>query len=75
MTLLPEPQKPDSPKDNSVEFSNVSFRYDGAEADAINGVSFKVQPGETVALVGPSGGGKTTAAGLFPASGTYPEVK
>ena len=65
MRPLPDAQKPETPSDNSVEFENVSFRYDGAEADAVNGVSFKVQPGETVALVGPSGGGKTTVAGLI----------
>lgn len=62
---LPDAQKSVSPKDNSVEFDNVSFRYSGAETDAISGVSFKVQPGETVAFVGPSGGGKTTVAGLI----------
>lgn len=62
---LPDAQKNESPRDNSVEFKNVSFRYSGAESDAIRDVSFKVQPGETVALVGPSGGGKTTAAGLI----------
>lgn len=62
---LPDAQKNESPRDNSVEFKNVSFRYSSAETDAIREVSFKVQPGETVALVGPSGGGKTTAAGLI----------
>lgn len=62
---LPDAQKNESPRDNSVEFKNVFFRYSGAESDAIRDVSFKVQPGETVALVGPSGGGKTTAAGLI----------
>lgn len=62
---LPDAQKNESPRDNSVEFKNVSFRYSGAESDAIRDISFKVQPGETVALVGPSGGGKTTAAGLI----------
>lgn len=62
---LPDAKNPQHPKDNSVEFQNVSFRYSGTETDAIRNVSFKVQPGETVALVGPSGGGKTTAAGLI----------
>ena len=57
MKPLPDAQKPESPKDNSVEFKNVSFRYNGAETNALEDVSFKVQPGETVALVGPSGGG------------------
>ena len=65
MKPLPDAQKPEAPRDNSVDFENVSFRYSGAEANAINNISFKVQPGETIALVGPSGGGKTTAAGLI----------
>ena len=57
---------PQVPKDNSVEFRDVSFTYTGAEIPAIDHVSFKVEPGQTVALVGPSGGGKTTAASLIP---------
>ena len=62
---LPDAPKTESPKDNSVEFKNVSFRYSKAKNDAIRNVSFKVHPHETVALVGPSGGGKSTAAGLI----------
>ena len=58
--------KPRTPKDNSVEFRDVSFTYEGAELPALDHVSFKVAPGQTVALVGPSGGGKTTAASLIP---------
>lgn len=65
MKPLPDAVKNEKPKDNSVEFKNVSFRYSGAETDALQDVSFKVQSGETIALVGPSGGGKTTAAGLI----------
>lgn len=57
---------PKEPKDNSVEFRDVCFTYDGAELPALDHVSFRVEPGETVALVGPSGGGKTTAASLIP---------
>ncbi len=57
---------PKTPKDNSVEFRDVSFTYDGAELPALDHVSFRVEPGQTVALVGPSGGGKTTAASLIP---------
>ena len=57
---------PQTPKDNSVEFKNVCFTYDGAELPALDRVSFRVEPGQTVALVGPSGGGKTTAASLIP---------
>ncbi|MBR4550230.1 MAG: ATP-binding cassette domain-containing protein, partial [Oscillospiraceae bacterium] len=57
---------PIAPKDNSVTFRDVSFTYDGAELPALEAVSFRVEPGQTVALVGPSGGGKTTAASLIP---------
>ncbi len=63
LTITDHPQVP---KDNSVEFKDVSFTYTGAEIPAIDHVSFKVEPGQTVALVGPSGGGKTTAASLIP---------
>ena len=57
---------PIAPKDNSVTFRDVSFTYDGAQLPALDHVSFRVEPGQTVALVGPSGGGKTTAACLIP---------
>ena len=57
---------PQVPKDNSVAFRDVSFTYDGAEIPALDHISFSVEPGQTVALVGPSGGGKTTAASLIP---------
>ncbi len=65
MKPLPDSRVPELPKDNSVEFKNVYFRYRGAKSDALRDISFTVAPGETVALVGPSGGGKTTAAELI----------
>lgn len=61
---LPEPSAPQTPKDNSVTFENVTFAYEGADRNAIDDITLDVKAGETVALVGPSGGGKTTAAGL-----------
>lgn len=47
-----------------IEFKNVSFAYDGAAQNAVDNLSFSVEGGETVALVGASGGGKTTIARL-----------
>ena len=55
---------PKHPKDSSVVLEDVHFSYDGA-TDVIKGVSMQVQPGQTVALVGPSGGGKSTLASLM----------
>ena len=60
------PECPKAPQGSRVEFQDVSFAYDGAEMPALDQVSFTVEPGQTVALVGPSGGGKTTAASLIP---------
>ena len=63
---LKAPERPRTPQGSRVEFRDVSFTYDGAETPALSHVSFTVAPGQTVALVGPSGGGKTTAASLIP---------
>ena len=63
---LKAPEHPQVPRGNRVEFKDVSFTYDGAETPALSHVSFTAEPGQTVALVGPSGGGKTTAASLIP---------
>ena len=48
----------------ALEFRNLSFRYAGANDFALRDISFKIEPGQTVALVGASGGGKSTLAGL-----------
>jgi subfamily B ATP-binding cassette protein MsbA len=47
-------------------FEGVGFRYAGSERAALRGIDLSVSPGETVALVGPSGGGKTSLANLIP---------
>ena len=60
------PECPKAPQGSRVEFQDVSFAYDGTETPALSHVSFTAEPGQTVALVGPSGGGKTTAASLIP---------
>lgn len=64
--LLKIADDPQLPQDNSVTFKDVTFFYDGSEIPALEHVSFQVLPGQTTAFVGPSGGGKTTAASLIP---------
>ena len=54
---------PQHPKDSSVTLQDVHFSYDG-KTEVIKGVSLEIQPGQTVAFVGPSGGGKTTVSRL-----------
>lgn len=61
---VPESQCPRHPEDGSITLTDVHFSYDG-KTDVIKGVSLQVQPGQTVALVGPSGGGKSTLASLI----------
>ena len=63
LEIAKNPQKPNG---KSVEFKNVSFTYEGAQVPALDRVSFIAESGKTIALVGPSGGGKTTAASLIP---------
>ena len=61
---VPENDHPRHPKDASVSLKDVHFSYDG-KTDVIKGVSLEIQPGQTVAFVGPSGGGKSTLANLI----------
>ena len=51
------------PKDNGITLEHVSYSYDG-EKNALDDVSLSIKPGQTVALVGSSGGGKTTLANI-----------
>ncbi len=64
--VISAPAVPRSPQGNAIRFADVSFTYEGSDVPALDRVSFDVPAGATVALVGPSGGGKTTAASLVP---------
>ena len=63
---LSAPEDPAHPRGNDVRFEDVSFTYEGAASPAVDHVSFNVPSGTTLALVGPSGGGKSTCASLIP---------
>lgn len=53
------------PDDNEIQLKDVRFRYPEAERFAVDGVSLDIKPGQKIAFVGPSGGGKTTTASLI----------
>lgn len=54
------------PTPGAVAFDNVEFTYPGAEAPVLTGITFEAAPGETVAIVGSTGSGKTTLISLIP---------
>lgn len=62
--FMPESEKIEYPKDSSITLSDVHFSYDGKK-EVIRGVSMNIGAGQTVAFVGPSGGGKSTLASLI----------
>lgn len=51
---------------DEIEFKNVSFKYEDSDVKVLDNLNFKVKRGEIIALVGPSGGGKSTLADLIP---------
>ncbi|MED1412465.1 ABC transporter ATP-binding protein [Bacillus paramycoides] len=61
-----EPKTFASDKKGYVEFKNVSFRYPGAEEDALSNITFTAKPGETTAFIGSTGSGKSTLINLIP---------
>jgi subfamily B ATP-binding cassette protein MsbA len=66
---IPNPQNPiaiEKPVRGDVELDHVSFRYGASSPEVLSDVSLRIAPGEVVALVGPSGAGKTTIASLIP---------
>lgn len=66
VTIADSPEaKPLLPLQNSVEFKNVSFSYDG-RVPVIKNLDLKIKAGEVLAIVGSSGGGKTTLVNLIP---------
>lgn len=61
-----EPKMPDPAMKGYVEFRNVSFFYHGAEQPAISDISFSARPGETTAIIGSTGSGKSSLVSLIP---------
>jgi ATP-binding cassette subfamily B protein len=62
----PEHPATDVPAVGTVEFRDVEFRYPGAEEPVLSGISFTARPGQTTAIVGSTGSGKTTLISLIP---------
>ena len=67
-TLINDPKQPKHLKEGKgmVEFNHVSFRYPGAEEDVLHDISFTAKPGETTAIIGSTGSGKSTMVNLIP---------
>lgn len=56
----------DVPKEGDLEFDNVSFQYEGSNKNQISNISFKINKGETLAILGSTGSGKSTLVNLIP---------
>ncbi|NMB86752.1 MAG: ABC transporter ATP-binding protein [Chloroflexi bacterium] len=68
-TSINDPQEPKHfplPFKGTVEFRDVCFRYPGADEDVLHDVSFTAQPGQTTAIIGSTGSGKSTVINLVP---------
>ncbi|MAU13751.1 MAG: ABC transporter [Anaerolineaceae bacterium] len=68
-TIIKDPKQPTqfpANFDASVEFRNVSFRYPGAEEDVLHNLNFTAKPGQTTAIIGSTGSGKSTLVNLLP---------
>lgn len=63
---LTNPQRPKEISSHEIVFENVSFSYVGQEAQALSDISFRAEENQITAIVGPSGGGKSTIAHLIP---------
>jgi ATP-binding cassette subfamily B protein IrtA len=63
---LPQPKSPKTTEGHDIEFENVSFSYVNQETAALSDVSFRAEEKQITAIVGPSGGGKSTIAHLIP---------
>ncbi|MCR5774962.1 MAG: ABC transporter ATP-binding protein/permease [Lachnospiraceae bacterium] len=66
-TAVPDPETPEAFREKgTIEFRDVSFAYPGSDGNAVSGLNFKVRQGETLALIGATGSGKTTVVNLIP---------
>lgn len=63
---IKEQEQFDESKKGLVEFKNVSFRYPDADAEILNDINFTAKPGETTAIIGSTGSGKSTVVNLIP---------
>lgn len=64
--MLPQSEEPKKIENYNIAFNNVTFSYPNAKEKAVDNISFRIPKGKTFALVGASGGGKTTIARLVP---------
>ncbi len=68
ITILdpPHPKPFPAPFEPSIEFDHASFRYPDAEEDVLHDLTFRIEPGQTVGIIGTTGSGKSTVVNLIP---------